>query len=137
MMMSTTESRPARHPSDLESALAAVETSLADLGLALQEHDADHTEVAAGHLHQALTLAVRQFSDSARRGGVPPALRRRLAMASGQVAAQREAVARATTMLDRAIDVLLPTPVPAPAAGLYDAYGSAHHRSRATGYAQA
>ena len=39
---------------------------------------------------------------------MPPALRRRLASASGQVAAQRESLARATAALDRAIDVLLP-----------------------------
>ena len=32
----------------------------------------------------------------------------RLAVAGGQVAAQREALARATAALDRAIDVLLP-----------------------------
>ena len=49
-----------------------------------------------------------QFSDAARDGPVPPALRKRLASASGQVAAQRESLARATAALDRAIDVLLP-----------------------------
>jgi len=46
-------------------------------------------------------------------------LRRRLASASGQVAAQRESLARATAALDRAIDVLLPRDVPA----LYNAIG--------------
>jgi hypothetical protein len=39
---------------------------------------------------------------------VPPALRNRLANTSGQVAAQRESLARATAALDRAIDVLIP-----------------------------
>jgi hypothetical protein len=39
---------------------------------------------------------------------VPSALRNRLAHASGQVAAPRESLARATAALDRAIDVLLP-----------------------------
>jgi len=59
-------------------------------------------------------LAVDSFRGAARRGDVPPALRRRLALTSGQVAAQREAVARASSALDRAIDVLMPgdkTPV--------------------------
>ena len=40
-------------------------------------------------------------------------LRQRLALAGGQVAAQREALARATASLDRAIDVLIPRPGPA------------------------
>ena len=62
----------------------------------------------AGELHRALALAIDRFSQAARSGGVPPPLRRRLAMASGQVAAQRESLARATVALDRAIDVLLP-----------------------------
>ena len=52
---------------------------------------------------------------------MPPALRHRLASASGQVAAQRESLARATAALDRAIDVLLPGDgVP-----LYSALGAA------------
>ena len=62
-----------------------------------------------------------QFSDAATSGPLPPALRHRLASASGQVAAQRESLARATAALDRAIDVLLPgDSVP-----LYSALGSA------------
>ncbi len=65
---------------------------------------------AAAELHRALAAAVDHFSRAARSGGVPPALRQRLALASGQVAAQREALARATASLDRAIDVLMPRP---------------------------
>ena len=53
---------------------------------------------------------------------MPPLLRSRLARAGGQVAAQREALARATASLDRAIDVLIPR---APAANLYSAGGGA------------
>jgi hypothetical protein len=42
-------------------------------------------------------------------------------MAAGaEVAAQREALARATASLDRAIDVLLPTPAP----GVYSSLGA-------------
>ena len=52
---------------------------------------------------------------------MPAALRNRLASASGQVAAQRESLARATAALDRAIDVLLPRDSMA----LYSAYGGA------------
>jgi hypothetical protein len=43
---------------------------------------------------------------------VPAPLRHRLALAGGQVAAQREALARATASLDRAIDVLIPRHAP-------------------------
>jgi hypothetical protein len=52
---------------------------------------------------------------------VPPALRERLAQASGQVVAQRESLARATAALDRALDVLLPRE----GTGLYSIYGAA------------
>ena len=65
--------------------------------------------------------AVSQFSDAAKSGPLPPALRHRLASASGQVAAQRESLARATAALDRAIDVLLPRD----SLPLYSALGSA------------
>ncbi|HEX7637433.1 MAG TPA: hypothetical protein VF457_03480, partial [Burkholderiaceae bacterium] len=47
----------------------------------------------------------------ARRGTMPPALRRRFALASGQVAAQREALFRATTALDQALEILIPRPL--------------------------
>ena len=52
---------------------------------------------------------------------MPPALRDRLATASGQVVAQRESLARATAALDRALDVLLPRDD----ADLYSDYGAA------------
>jgi hypothetical protein len=47
-------------------------------------------------------------------------LRRRLALASAQVASQRDALARATAALDRAIDVLMP----GHGAALYSASGT-------------
>ena len=59
-------------------------------------------------MHKALAAAIQDFRRAAMAGGVPPQLRQRLVSASGQVAAQREALARATASLDRAIDVLLP-----------------------------
>jgi len=73
-------------------------------------------------LQAALAAAVGDFSLAARTGGVPPVLRQRLALAGGQVAAQREALARATASLDRAIDVLIPR---LSSAGLYSSAGGA------------
>ena len=55
-----------------------------------------------------------------------PQLRQRLALASGQVAAQRESLARASAALDRAIDVLLPSPAPRVA---YSAAGLSERQS--------
>ena len=105
----------------LETRLADVESRLGALGAALRARDAAAIDLHAVELHQALAAAVEEFSKAARSGPVPPALRSRLASASGQVAAQRESLARATAALDRAIDVLLPgDSVP-----LYSALGSA------------
>jgi hypothetical protein len=98
----------AGHSPELEAHLAAVETRLTALGNALRARDAASIDLHAAELHRALATAVTHFSDAARIGPLPPALRNRLASASGQVAAQRESLARATAALDRAIDVLLP-----------------------------
>lgn len=95
-------------PPDLEARLAAVESRLAALGNALRNRDAVGIDLHAAELHRALASAIAHFSDAARSGPVPHALRTRLAQAGGQVAAQRESLARATAALDRAIDVLLP-----------------------------
>jgi hypothetical protein len=95
----------------LESALGAIEQRLAALGSALRDHDAPAIEAEAQQLQRALAAAIRCFAQAAREpGGVPPVLRERLARAGGQVAAQRESLARATAALDRAIDVLMVTP---------------------------
>jgi hypothetical protein len=106
---------------ELEDRLSAVESRLAALGNALRARDAAGIDLHASELHRALASAVSHFSDAARSGPVPPALRARLAVASGQVAAQRESLARATAALDRAIDVLLPRE----GAALYSIYGAA------------
>ncbi|UUX97546.1 hypothetical protein [Aquabacterium sp. J223] len=118
--MTPSAPRPADAP-PLESLLDDVEQRLAALGVALRERDVHAIDQQAGALHRALAQAVHGFGRAARAGGVPPPLRRRLADASGQVAAQRESLARATAALDRAIDVLLPRS----AAGLYGAHGGA------------
>jgi hypothetical protein len=111
---------PATSP-ELEARLSAVESRLAALGQALRSRDAAGIDLHASELHRALASAVSHFSDAAKSGPLPPALRNRLAQASGQVAAQRESLARATAALDRAIDVLLPRD----GALIYSAYGSA------------
>lgn len=123
--MSLTESSPA-HPAvpghELEASLGAVERQLALLGEALRARHAADIERHATELHRALAAAVQRFAAAARQGGVPSELRRRLALTSGQVAAQRESLARATAALDRAIDVLLP---PGTVPALYGAAGGA------------
>jgi len=110
----------------LEETLAAVESRLAALGAALRARDAAAIDLHAVELHQALAIAVEQFTHAARSGPVPPALRTRLASASGEVAAQRESLARATAALDRAIDVLLPRD----AATVYSSWGAAERGAR-------
>ncbi|WP_236580647.1 hypothetical protein [Rubrivivax sp. A210] len=93
---------------ELETPLQLVEERLQALSVALQSQDSLALDRAATELHQALAAAVDRFGRAARSGGVPPVLRQRLAACGGQVAAQREALARATASLDRAIDVLIP-----------------------------
>ncbi|WKB54476.1 hypothetical protein [Eleftheria terrae] len=85
-----------------------MEARLQALGQALLARDSSAVEQSASELHRALTHAVDTFSRAARSGGIPPALRQRLVSATGQVAAQRESLARATAALDRAMDVLMP-----------------------------
>jgi hypothetical protein len=111
---------------ELEAALAAVELRLSGLSDALRDRNADAIEQQATELHQSLAAAVNRFAQAARQGGVPPALRQRLAQASGQVAAQRESLARATAALDRAIDVLMPGTA---VTSIYAAGGSAERSS--------
>lgn len=109
-MLNTPASSPAASSpgNDLETVLAAVELRLLRLGEALRDRNAAGIEREATELHHALAAAATCFAQAARHGGVPPALRKRLALTSGQVAAQRESLARATAALDRAIDVLMP-----------------------------
>ncbi len=130
-MTSSAEIRAVQHAVDLERPLAAVESRLGALATALGEQDAAAVDRIAAELHAALAAAVADFARAARAGGVPPSLRHRLALAGGQVAAQREALARATAALDRAIDVLIPRQ--APAAALYAAVGAERARVPGSG----
>ncbi|MDH5538681.1 MAG: hypothetical protein OEY03_04685 [Rhizobacter sp.] len=97
----------------LEQTLDALESRLAELGEALRVRDLAAIDHHSADLHMALATAVDSFGAAQRVGPVPSALRRRLVAASGQVAAQRESLARATSALDRAIDVLMPRDAPA------------------------
>lgn len=113
------------HPDTaLETALAAVEGRLKSLGDALRDQDSAGIDLHATELHRALANAVDRFARAAQAGSIPPALRHRLASASGKVAAQRESLARATAALDRAIDVLIPRDN-----GLYSTLGAAERSS--------
>jgi len=131
MMTSPSESQALQAVAHLEATVAEVEQHLATLGSALKLQDAGAAEQAAAELHQALSRAVDRFNQAARTpAGVPPTLRRRLARTSSQVAAQRDAVARASQALDRALDVLIPGAEPVAV------YGGATRRSSG-GLAQA
>jgi hypothetical protein len=126
MMSSQNERRAAEHAAELEAPLQALELQLRALGLALRDQDADAVDAAAAGLHTTLAVTLDHFARANRHGSVPPVLRQRLALAGGQVAAQREALARATASLDRAIDVLIPGLAPVQ---LYSAAGSAARAS--------
>jgi len=118
----------------LEASLEAVERQLKALGASLRDRDASAIERHAAELHHSLSVAIHRFSHASRQqGGVPQALRHRLAVASGQVAAQRESLARATAALDRAIDVLMPAPLPVAVYG----HGGQSERSATSGCLQA
>lgn len=116
----------AKPPERLEAALEAVEEQLGALGVALRDQDAAGIDQHAVALQRALTSAVHHFNHAARQAsGVPQALRERLALASARVATQRESVARASAALDRAIEVLMPAPLPVAV------YGQGGHSERA------
>jgi exonuclease VII large subunit len=106
----------------LEPLVAHVEQRLGALADSLRERDVQAIELQAQELHRALALAVQSFMHAARHGGVPEAMRLRLARASAQLARQREALSRATAALDRAIDVLMPGAA-APVGRIYNANG--------------
>jgi len=114
--------QPSPDTGALEAALTDVELQLDRLREALTAQDPDAAERMAAELRRALTASMDRFAQAARRGVVPPAIRRRLAVASGQVAAQREALARATSALDQALEILIPRPTPA---SVYSSTGGA------------
>lgn len=115
----------------LATTLNLLDEQLTSLSQTLQGRDAQALQAAADQLVAALESAAPVLREP---GALTPALRRQLAYAVGRVAAHREALARATASVDRAIEVLLPAPLPA--AGTYSAAGYAE-RAAATGSAWA
>lgn len=97
--------------SELEVSLAAVELAIATLGQTLTRQDIAAVEAASTVLHDAMRTAMNSFAQVARRGTMPLALRTRLAMANGQIAAQREALFRATSIVGQGLEILIPRPM--------------------------
>ena len=97
--------------SELEVSLAAVELAIATLGDTLARQDIAAIEAASTTLHDAMRAAMAQFAQVARRGTMPAALRTRFALANGQIAAQREALIRATSLVEQNLEILIPRPM--------------------------
>ena len=109
--------------SALEVSLAAVELAIATLGHTLTQQDIAAVEAASTTLHDAMRAAMAQFAQLARRGTMPVALRTRFAMANGQIAAQREALIRATSLVEQNLEILIPRPMAE--TSVYSATGAA------------
>ncbi len=97
--------------SALDVSLSAVELAIATFGHALTQRDIAAVEAASTALHDAMRAAMTQFAQVARRGAMPVALRTRFALANGQVAAQREALVRATSLVEQHLEILIPRPL--------------------------
>ncbi len=97
--------------SELEVSLAAVELAIATLGQALCQPDIAAIEAASTALHDTMRAAMNQFAQVARRGTMPAALRTRFALANAQIAAQREALYRATSLVEQNLEILIPRPM--------------------------
>ena len=97
--------------SALEASLSAVELAIATLGQTLTQRDIAAVEAASTALHDTLRAAMSQFAQVARRGTMPVALRTRFALANAQIAAQREALVRATSLVEQHLEILIPRPL--------------------------
>lgn len=97
--------------SALETSLAAVELAIATLGDTLAQADIAAVEAASNALHDAMRAAMNQFAQVARGGKMPPELRSRFALANAQIGAQREALIRASSLVEQNLEILLPKPV--------------------------
>jgi hypothetical protein len=97
--------------SELEVSLSAVEQAIATLGHTLAHPDVAAIEAASTALHDAMRSAMGQFAQVAKRGTMPMSLRTRFAIANGQIAAQREALFRATSMVEQNLEILIPRPM--------------------------
>jgi hypothetical protein len=108
---------PGRAP--LADALAAIELQLLALTGSLQARDAQGVEASAQHLAAAVEASAPLLRAA---GALPPGTNERITHAMGRVAAQREALARATASVERAMAVLWPA---GPAPATYSASGYA------------
>ena len=104
---------PALSPeiSALETSLAAVELAIATLGETLAGRDIAAVEAASTALHDAMRAAMNQFAQVARGGKMPVELRNRFALANGQITAQREALIRASALVEQNLEILIPRPM--------------------------
>jgi hypothetical protein len=97
--------------SALEASLAAVELAIETLGQALATRDIVAVESASTALHDAMRAAMTQFAQVARGGRMPIELRTRFALASARITAQREALIRASALVEQNLEILLPKPM--------------------------
>ena len=97
--------------SALETSLATVELAIATLGQTLATRDIVAVETASTALHEAMRAAMNQFAQVARGGRMPVELRNRFALANAQITAQREALIRASALVEQNLEVLLPKPM--------------------------
>ena len=123
-----TPSAPAATGADLDESLQRLEHHLDDLQASLSARDLPGIEQHAAALQRALSQAATRITHAARSAQPPLVLRRRLGEASVRVAAQRDALARATATLERAMHLLMP---PADSA-LYSASGATQHLRNAS-----
>lgn len=117
------DNAPPAAASELEASLAAVELAIATLGLTLTQRDIAAVEAASTALHDTMRGAMTQFAKVARSGTMPGALRTRFAIANGQIAAQREALFRATSLVEQNLEILIPRPMAE--TSVYSASGAA------------
>jgi hypothetical protein len=107
----TTSNAQTGDTSALEVSLSAVEQAIATLGHTLTLRDIAAVEAASTSLHDAMRAAMTQFAQVARGGKMPASLRTRFALANGQIAAQREALIRATSLVEQNLEILIPRPM--------------------------
>jgi len=97
--------------SALETSLTAVELAISTLGETLAGRDIAAVESASTALHDAMRAAMNQFAQVARGGKMPVELRSRFALASAQITAQREALIRASSLVEQNLEILIPKPM--------------------------
>ena len=97
--------------SALETSLATVELAIATLGQTLATRDIVAVETASTALHEAMRAAMNQFAQVARGGRMPVELRSRFALANAQITAQREALIRASALVEQNLEILIPKPM--------------------------